>query len=95
MLKGFEDMLTCTYQFSSVLVQCSTSLAQAATSQTESKEPLKSALIVIMSEYLFEINGLGLNLVNLTEEEYNFYDKLRFWNSACDVTGSFPSPLTK
>ena len=33
-------MLTCTYQFSSLLAQCSTSLVQAVTSQTESREPL-------------------------------------------------------
>ena len=68
-------MLTFIYHFSSVLVQCFTSLAQAVTSQTESREPLKSALIVIMLEYLFEINGFGINLVNLTKEKYNIYDR--------------------
>ena len=95
MLKGFEAMLTCICLFSSVLAQCSTSLAQAVTSQAKSRELLKSALIVIMSEYLFEINGFGIKLVNLTKEKYNMYDRLGFWNSACDVTGSFASPLTK
>ena len=88
-------MLTCICRFSSVLAQCSTSLAQAVMSQTESREPLKSALIVIMSEYLLEINGFGINLVNLTKEKYNMCDRLGFWNSACDVTDSFPSHLTK
>ena len=86
MLKDFEDMLTCICHFSLVLAQCSTSLAQAVTSQTEKREPLKSALLVIMSEYLFEINGFGINLVNLTKEKYNMYDRLGFWNSA-----SFPA----
>ena len=95
MLKGFKDMLTCMHHFSSALVQCFTSLAQAVTSQTESREPLKSALIVIMPEYLFEINCFGITLVHLTEEKYNIYDKLGFGNSACDITGSFPSPLTR
>ena len=95
MLKAFKDMLTYMHHFSSVLVQCFTSLAQAVISQTESRETLKSALIVIMPEYLFEINCFGINLVHSTEEKYNMYDKLGFGNSACDVTGSFPSPLTK
>ena len=68
-------MLTCIYHFSSVLVQCFTSLAQAVTSQTESREPLKSTLIVTRPEYLFEINGFGINLVNLNKEKYNIQDK--------------------
>ena len=65
------------------------------TSQTERREPLKSDFIVIMSIYLFEINGFGINLVNLTNEKYNINDKLGLENSACDVTGSFPSALTR
>ena len=80
MLKGFKDMLTCIHQFSSVLVQCSTSLAQAVTSQTESREPLKSALIVMIPEYLFEINGFGVNLISLTKEKYKIYDKIMIWD---------------
>ena len=81
-------MLTCIHPFPSELVQCFTSLAQAVTSLTESCEPLKSALIFIMPEYVFEINGFGINLVNLTKEKYNIYDRLGFGNS-------FPIPLTK
>ena len=49
---------------------------------------------MIMPIYLFEIIGFGINLVNLTKEKYNINDKLGLRNSACDVTGSFPSPLT-
>ena len=64
-------------------------------SQTESREPLKSVFIVIMSIYLFEINGFGIDLVDLTKEKYNINDKLGFGNSACDITGSFPIPLTR
>ena len=65
------------------------------TSQTESREHLKSVFIVIMSIYLFEINGFGINLVDLTKEKYNINDKSGFGNSACDITGSFPIPLTR
>ena len=90
MLKDFENMLTCIYQLSPVLVQCSTSLAQPATSQTESRKPLKSALIVIMPKYLFEINGFGINLVNLTMEKYYIYDKLGF--GTLPVTSQDPFP---
>ena len=68
-------MLICIYHFCSVLVQCFTSLAQAVTSQTESREPLKSALILIMPGYLFEINGCGINLISLTKDKYYIYDK--------------------
>ena len=50
---------------------------------------------MIMPGYLFEINGFGINLVNLTKEKYSIYDQYGFGTSACDVTGSFPSPLTK
>ena len=52
-----------------------TSLAQAVTSQTESRKPLKRALIVIIPKYLFEINGFGIYLISLTKEKYNIYDK--------------------
>ena len=48
------------------------------TSQTESREPLKSGFIVIISIYLFEINGFGINLVDLTKKKYNINDKLGF-----------------
>ena len=57
MLKGFKDILTFILHFSSVLVQCFTSLAQAVTSQAENREPLKRVYIMIMPEYLFETNG--------------------------------------
>ena len=50
---------------------------------------------MIMPIYLCQIDGLGINLVNLTKDKYNISDKLGFVNSACDVTGSFPSPLTR
>ena len=95
MFKGLKDILTFIYHFSSVLAQCITSLAQAVMSHTESREPLNSVFIVIMPIYLFETNGFGMNLVNLTKEKYNINDRLWFRNSACDVTGSFPSPLTR
>ena len=65
------------------------------TSQTESRELLKSVFIVIMPEYLFEINGFGINVSNLTKEKYNINDRLGFEISACDVTGCFPSPVTR
>ena len=39
MFKGFKDILTFTYHFSSVLVKCITSLAQAVTSQADNGEP--------------------------------------------------------
>ena len=75
MLNCSKNILTYNNHFSSVLVQCFTSLAQAVTSQTESREPLKSALIVTKPENLFKITGFGINLVNLTKEKYSIHDK--------------------
>ena len=75
MLKGFQDILTLIYHFSSVLVQCFTSLAQAVTSQAENREPLKRVSIVILPEYLFETNGSRMNRVSLIEEKYCITDK--------------------
>ena len=77
MLKSFKDILNFILHLSSVLVKCFTSLAQAVTSQAENSEPLTSALIVIIPEYLFEINGFGINLTSLIKEKYNIYDKIR------------------
>ena len=61
MLKSFKDILTLILHLSSVLVQCFTSLAQAAavTSQAENMEPLKRDYIMILPEYFFETDGLG------------------------------------
>ena len=50
---------------------------------------------MIIPKYLFETNGFRMNQVNLIEEKYSITDKLEFGISACDVTGSFPSPLTR
>ena len=61
MLKSFKDILTLILQLSSVSVSCFTSLAQAVTSQTENRGPLKSAYIIIISEYLFETDGFRMN----------------------------------
>ena len=61
MLKGFEDIFTFILYFSSILVQCFTSLAQAVTSQAENGKPLQRVFIVIMSEYLIETNGFRMN----------------------------------
>ena len=61
MLKGFKDILIFILHFSSVLVQCLTYLAQAVMSQAENREPLKRAYIMIMSEYLFETDGLRMD----------------------------------
>ena len=49
---------------------------------------------MIIPKYLFEFNGFRMNLVNLVKTNYSINDILGFGNSACDVTGSFPSPLT-
>ena len=61
MLKGFKDIFTFILHFSSVLVQCFTFLAQAVTSEAETREPLKRAYIMIMSEYLFETDGFRMD----------------------------------
>ena len=61
MLKSFRDILTFILHLSSVLVQCFTSLAQAVMSQAENMEPLKSAYIMVMLEYLFETDGFRMN----------------------------------
>ena len=95
MLKRFKDILTLILHLSSVLVQCFTYLAQAVTSQAENRKPLKRTYIMIMPEYLFEIDGFRRNRVNVIKENYSITDKLGFGISACDVTGSFPSPLTR
>ena len=65
MFKGLKDILTFIYHFSSILVQCITSLAQALTSQAENKEPWKRVTIVIIPKYLFKINVFRINRVNL------------------------------
>ena len=95
MFKGFKDILTFMHPFFSVLVQCNTSLAQAVTSQAENKEPWKRVFIVIIPKYLFETNGFRIDWDNLIEEIYIITDKLGFGISACDVTGSFTSLLTR
>ena len=95
MLKGFKDILTFILHFSTVLFQCFTSLAQAVTSQTENRKPLQRVFIVIMPEYLFETNGFRINLVNVIKGKYIITDTLGFVYAACDVTGFFPSLLTR
>ena len=50
---------------------------------------------MIMPEYLFETNGFRINEVNLIKEKYITTDKSGLGMSACKVTGSFPSPLTR
>ena len=87
MLKGFTDILTFILHFSTVLVQCFTSLAQAVTSQAENRKPLQRVFIVIMPEYLFETNGFRISLVNVIKEKYSITDTLGFRVSACDITG--------
>ena len=72
-----------------------TSLAQAVTSQAETRELLKRVFIVIIPQYLFEFNGFRMNLVNLIQKNYSINDRLGFENSACDVRGSFPIPPTR
>ena len=95
MLKGFTDILTFILHFSTVLVQCLTSLAQAVTSQAEHRKPLQRVFIVIMPEYLFETNGFRINLVNVIKGKYIIPDTLGCVCSACDVTGFFPNLLTR
>ena len=95
MFKGFKDILPFIYHFSPVPVQCITTLAQAVTSQAENREPLRRVSIMIMPEYLFETNSFMINLVKLIKEKYSITDKSGFLISACDVTGSLPSPLTR
>ena len=50
MLNGYKDILKLILHFSSVLVQCFTYLAQAVTSQAETREPLQKVFIVLMLE---------------------------------------------
>ena len=50
---------------------------------------------MIKPEYLFETDGFRMNRVNVIIEKYSITDKLGFGIPACDVTGSFPSPLTR
>ena len=64
-------------------------------SQAETMELLKRAFIVIMPKYLFEFNGFRMNLVNLIKKDYSMNHILGFGNSACDITASFPTPLTR
>ena len=71
MFRGFEDILTFIYHFSSVLVQFITSLAQAVTSQAEKREPWKRVFNVIIPKYLFETNGFRIIWVTLIEEKYS------------------------
>ena len=74
MLRSFKDIQTCISHYSLVKVQCFTSLAQAVTSQAETRELLKRVFIVIMPEYLFEFNGFRMNLVNLIKTNYSIND---------------------
>ena len=50
---------------------------------------------MIVPEYLFETNGFRINEVNVIKEKYSITDKSRFGIFACDVRGSFQSPLTR
>ena len=52
------------------------SLAQAVTSQAETRELLKRVFIVIMPQYLFEFNGFRINLVNLIQKNYSINESL-------------------
>ena len=90
MLRSFKDIQTFKSHYYSVIVQCFTSLAQAVTSQAETRELLKSVFFMIMPKYLFQFNGFRMNSVNLVKTNYNINDVLVFGNSACDVTGSVP-----
>ena len=74
MLRGFKDMHTFISHYSSVTVQCFTSLAQAVTSQAETRELLKRVFIVIIPECLFDINVFRMNLVNLIKKNYSIND---------------------
>ena len=65
------------------------------TSQAANRKPLKRVVIVIMPEYLFETNDFRINGVHVIKDKYNISGKLGYGISACDVTGSFPSPLTR
>ena len=95
MTMHFKDILIFNSHFPSVLVWCITSLAEAVKSQAEDWGPLKRVFIVIMPQYLFEINGFRIYSVHLIKDICNITDKLGFWISACDITGSFTGPLTR
>ena len=68
MLKSFKDILNFISHYSSVIVQCFTSLAQAVTSQAETREPLQRVFIIIIPEYMFEFSDFRMNLVNLIQK---------------------------
>ena len=53
MIRSFKDIQTFISHYSSVIVQGFTSLAQAVTSQAETRELLKRVSIVMMPQYLF------------------------------------------
>ena len=74
MLRGFKDNKTFISHYPSILVQCFTSLAQAVTSQAETRELLKRDFIVIIHKYLLEFSGFRMNLVNLIQKNYNNSD---------------------
>ena len=95
MLKGFKDILTSILHFSTVLVQCFTSLAQTVTSQAENRKPLQRVFIVVMPEYLFETNSFRINWVDVIKKKYITTDTLGFRVSACDVTGFVLSLLSR
>ena len=61
-----------------ILMSPLTSLAQAVTSQAETRELLKRVFIVIIPQYLFEFNGFRMNLVNLFQKNYSINDRLGF-----------------
>ena len=63
-------------------------------SQAENRKPLEMVSIVIIPKYLFETNGFRIDVVDLIDDKYSITDKLGFGISACDIIGSFPSPLT-
>ena len=64
-------------------------------SQAEKREPLKSVFIVIIPQYLLNTNGFRMNWVYVIKDKYSITDELVIGISACDVPGSFPSPLTR
>ena len=50
---------------------------------------------MMMPRYVFEFNGCMMNKVHLIQKNLSINEILGFENSACDITGSIPTPPTR
>ena len=94
-IKHFKVILPFTSHFSPVLIQRFCSLAQAVTSQAENIYHLKGLLIAYMMRYIIVINLFMVHFADLFVATCSIPDKSVIKISACHVTVSFPSSLSR